>query len=76
MAIFVRLICVLFCMSLCLAAGLAFGAIWAEGLRLDESPDTYQPKLLVLACGAAGVWGGLFGGLKLAALVIGAPPKD
>ena len=76
MAILARLLCVLLCISLCLAAGLALGAIWAEGSRLSESPDTYAPKLLVFVCGAVGALAGLFGGLKLAGLVIGAPPKD
>jgi hypothetical protein len=76
MAIFARLVCVLFCISLCLVAGLALGAIWAEGSGLDGSPDTYAPKLLVFVCGAAGAVAGLFGGLKLADLVIGGRPKD
>lgn len=76
MAIFARLVCVIFSISLCLAAGLAFGAIWAEGSRLVNSPDTYAPKLLVFCCGAAGAFAGFFVGLKLADQVIGPPPKN
>ena len=49
MTILARLVCVIFSISLCLAAGLALGAIWAEGSRLINSPDTYAPKLLILA---------------------------
>jgi hypothetical protein len=70
MLIITRLICVIFCTVLCLAAGLTLGAVWAEGSGLIDSPDTYAPKLLIFVCGLVATILGPFVGKWLSDFVV------